>query len=239
MNHVKGFVLLSGGIDSTTCLHIALEQCKSVDAISIDYGQRHKVELEYALTTCEELKIQHKTIRADNLIQSTMLTDPSQKLPDMDYADIKGVSPTYVPFRNGLMLSILASHAQGWIKAADYDNVQDVVGIYFGAHAEDALNWAYPDCTPQFIGAMVNAIYTGTYYQVCLHAPLEHMTKSEIITKGTQLGVNWKTTWSCYKGGNKHCGTCPTCRARKVAFIDAKVDDPTQYEPRFHRGPQK
>jgi 7-cyano-7-deazaguanine synthase len=101
--------------------------------------------------------------------------------------------------------------------------------LYFGAHAEDARAWAYPDCTPEFIGAMANAIYIGSYQQLRLRTPLEWLTKADIIQLGDRLGVPWEQTWSCYAGGQSHCGTCPTCRARRQGFVRAGVYDPTMY----------
>jgi 7-cyano-7-deazaguanine synthase len=154
-----------------------------------------------------------------------MLTNPDDKIPEVAYADIKGVSPTYVPFRNGLMLSAITSFAAGMLS----DNDESESGIYFGAHAEDAQNWAYPDCTFEFSGAMANAIFIGTYYKLRLHVPLIWMVKKEIIQKGADLGVDFSKTWSCYVGGDKHCGVCPTCRSRRLGFIDAGITDPTEY----------
>lgn len=239
------FVLLSGGLDSSTCLYIAKEQMAKVGgivkAVSMDYGQRHTVELEYAQRLCYLNGIEHTILDITNFVGNNMLTDATIALPDVDYADIKGISPTYVPFRNGFMLSRLAAYAQEYVNAeilklgADTDGknnqslVEDLVTLYFGAHTEDALNWAYPDCTPEFIGAMANAIYIGTYRTVRLSTPLMSISKAQIVEWGTKLGVPYDMTWSCYKGDETHCGTCPTCRARKSAFIKAGVTDPTEY----------
>src|SRR5690606_32391056 len=101
--------------------------------------------------------------------------------------------------------------------------------LAYGAHAEDAQNWAYPDCTPEFIGAMANAIFIGSYQRLRLWAPLMNMQKYQIVRVGADLGVPFHLTTSCYKGGDKHCGTCPTCISRKGAFIRANVPDPTVY----------
>jgi len=291
----KAFVLLSGGMDSTTCLYKAImdyapqkywdiddgtDNFKEwvnldpseipvdwVEAVSINYGQRHKKELEYAKATCDRLGIKHTILDVGKLLSgaTVMLTDESVgnvAVPDIDYADIKGVSPTYVPFRNGLMLSALTAHAQKYVneqiaeRAAMYedgladqpgstqadieaakqqhtadatDDAKNLCGIYFGAHSEDAANWAYPDCTPEFIGAMANAIYIGSYMAIRLHTPIQWLMKHEIVSLGDSLGVPFETTWSCYKGGEYQCGTCPTCRSRKQAFELAGVTDPTQY----------
>lgn len=273
----KAFVLLSGGMDSTTCLYQAvydfmpedpglslaygdkriwedvMREAKPgdieinwVEAVSIYYGQRHKKEMGYAKGTCERLGIKHSILDVGSLLRgdSVMLTDDSRDtvdVPNIDYADIKGVSPTYVPFRNGLMLSALTAHAQKWVNDenqkffASQENSGNgekspvQAGIYFGAHAEDAHNWAYPDCTPEFIGAMANAIYIGSYMQIRLHTPIQWCQKAGVVELGESLGVDFANTWSCYKGEALHCGICPTCRSRRQAFIAAEIVDPTQY----------
>lgn len=266
----KAFVLLSGGLDSTTCLYQAVYEykpeqileenvqgmidqgattdCEWVEAVSVYYGQRHKKEMDYAKRTCERLGIKHSVLDVGSLLRgdTVMLTDDSRgqvEVPNIDYADIKGVSPTYVPFRNGLMLSALTAHAQKWVNEQNVIldqmineggapiSVDDKIsaGIYFGAHSEDAHNWAYPDCTPEFIGAMANAIYIGSYMQIRLHTPLQWLQKAGVVELGDSLGVPFEETWSCYKGEELHCGTCPTCRSRKQAFEAAGVADPTEY----------
>jgi len=275
----RAFVLLSGGIDSTTCLHRAIRDFAPagssavdgvtidpkivqagdwVEAISVDYGQRHRKEAEYAAKTCEKFGIKHSVLNIRGILDGAgvMLADASVAIPDISYDEIKGVSPTYVPFRNGTLLSLITAHAQKWVNAqieelfndefAQYQRAPDVAadmvirqravgrmkdsaGIYFGAHAEDAANWAYPDCTPEFIGSMANAMYVGSYSCVRLYTPLEWMDKRAVIEEGERLGVDWSLTWSCYAGGEKHCGACPTCRARKAGFVAAGVGDPTVY----------
>lgn len=252
----KAFVLLSGGLDSTTCLYQAIHDyapdhnsavqvidkhtrasgCDWVEAVSIYYGQRHKKEMDYAKNTCERLGIKHSILDVGSLLRgdTVMLTDDSigkVEVPNIDYSEIKGVSPTYVPFRNGLMLSALTAHAQKWVNEKNEEDWVDKVsaGIYFGAHSEDAHNWAYPDCTPEFIGAMANAIYIGSYMQIRLHTPLQWLQKVGVVTLGDSLGVRFEDTWSCYKGEELHCGVCPTCRSRKQAFEAAGIADPTVY----------
>jgi 7-cyano-7-deazaguanine synthase len=279
MTAKKAFVLLSGGMDSTTCLHKAIMEfapCPKdeleirhdgvmrldternqwinlnetggidwVEAISVDYGQRHIKESQYAAETCEKFGIDHKVLNIQGLLsgKGVMLADASVPIPNIDYADIKGVSPTYVPYRNGTLLSLITAHAQKWVNnqitgyvehagettQSATNMMRDSVGIYFGAHSEDAANWAYPDCTPEFIGAQANAIYTGSYYAIRLYTPLQWLMKDEIVTLGEKLNVDWKNTWSCYAGGDNHCGTCPTCRSRRSAFVKAGVNDPTRY----------
>lgn len=233
----KAFVLISGGIDSSTALAIASmdDTFDEVEGVSINYGQRHAKEIGYAQAQCENFGAYHSTIDASGLLSGGMLTDPAQAIPDTTYAEITGVSPTYVPFRNGTLLALIAAKAQAWVNKNGKEPSGGVVFpspeavIYFGAHAEDAQAWAYPDCTPEFIGAMAAAIYIGSYHAVRLLAPLTYMRKHEIVTLGNQLGVPFKKTWSCYAGGDFHCGKCPTCYARQEAFNIAGVDDPTEY----------
>lgn len=272
----KAFALLSGGIDSTTCLYKAMYEYAPkwtpvadmihdavnhnvpqlvtwVEAISIDYGQRHIKEADHAKATCDLFGIKHTVISLKDILsgKNVMLTDKSVEVPDTTYDKILGVSPTYVPFRNGTMLSVITAHAQKHVnqqiaEAAQviHDTVgnsheqamklateeaKDLVGIYFGAHAEDAQNWAYPDCTPEFIGAMANAIYIGSYMSIRLHTPFTWSEKWEIVRAGDELGVKWENTWSCYKGEELHCGACPTCYARQESFRRAGVQDPTEY----------
>ena len=215
----RALVLLSGGIDSATCLMLAIQDNKDVVAISIDYNQRHKKEIKHAQAICNRLDVEHRTW-AMTLPESMLTAGSSEVIPDASYADLpSGVSPTYVPFRNGNFLSTMASIAH-----AEHFDV-----IYFGAHAEDAHNWVYPDCTPEFIGAMANAIYIGTYHEVRLRAPLTYMSKADVVFLGMSLGVPFDLTWSCYSDEDLHCGRCPTCRARKAAFSHACVNDPTIY----------
>ena len=108
--------------------------------------------------------------------------------------------------------------------------IMDAQYVYFAAHADDAHNWAYPDTTPEFIGAMGNAMWIGTYHQVRLRTPLMWLTKAEIVTLGTRKNVPFELTYSCYEGNPKHCGACPTCVNRIEAFRQAGIKDPVEYE---------
>lgn len=227
----QAFVLHSGGIDSTTCLYHAIKNfgSENTTAISVYYGQRHRKEIECSQAICTAAGVKHRTIKLADQPPS-MLTDDAVEIPSVDYADIKGVSPTYVPFRNGQLLSYITAVAHGSLATDDAGHLKQQGVVYFGAHAEDAYNWAYPDCTPEFIGAMANAIYIGTYNYVRLATPLEWLGKADIVKLGTELCVPWQLTWSCYKGEDLHCGVCPTCRARIQGFRDAGVMDPTEYK---------
>jgi len=223
LQNCKALVLHSGGLDSTTALAIAIEdygyKYNSVGSVSIQYGQRHAKEIDQAELICQYFDVPHIVLEAPAMPKS-MLTNKQAEIPDVAYSEIEGVSPTYVPFRNGLFLSYLACIAQA-IEAE---------AIYIGAHAEDAYNDAYPDCSLQFIGTMGAAVYIGTYHQVRIRAPLLNMSKADVVTLGTKLNAPLGLTWSCYKGDEKHCGHCPTCYARKEAFHKANVRDPTCYD---------
>lgn len=219
----KAYVLLSGGVDSSTALALANRDWDGrVCAVGVNYGQRHTKELEQAHLIANHYKNQWVVRDIQGFIQSGGLTDPGLKIPSVSYAELPhGVSPTYVPFRNSTLLSLVTGMA-----AVD----DEAEAVYVGVHAEDAENWAYPDCTPEFMGGMANAIYIGTYHKIRLYTPLIWMTKTEVVQVGESLDVPWELTWSCYEGRELHCGICPTCRARNTAFIEGRGADPTQYE---------
>jgi 7-cyano-7-deazaguanine synthase len=233
----KQFVLFSGGLDSATVLYHALlnfpegsahgDERFGVEAVSIDYGQRHAKEMKFAEALANLNGIHHTVLKMPDLLSGSMLTSFAP-IPEVSYADLPhGISPTYVPFRNGLMLSMLAAYAQKWV-GEQIDSRRAT--IYIGAHSEDAANDAYPDCSPMFLASMMSAIDIGTYHTVNLEAPLAGLQKADVVKKGSILGVPFASTWSCYKGGSKHCGKCPTCRARREAFTKAGISDPTQYD---------
>jgi 7-cyano-7-deazaguanine synthase len=218
----KAYVLLSGGIDSSTCLAMANKTFDgSVTGIIIEYGQRHIKEVFSARQVAGFFGLPVVVKNLARIIGVGGLTDSSLEVPQVSYKDLaKGISPTYVPFRNGLFLSVAAS-----IAMAD----REAELIYYGAHAEDAENDAYPDCSVPFIEAIGEAVFIGTYGQIRLAAPLAKMTKKQVVLAGDNLGVPWHHTWSCYEGGMIHCGACPTCRSRRNAFFEANVIDPTGY----------
>lgn len=222
---MKGLVLLSGGIDSTTCLALALQECEHVEAISFLYGQKHVRELTAAENISTYFTVPYQMIRLPNIFGGfgSTLMDPDKVNPHLTYEELReseGPSPTYVPYRNGNLLSLASTVAL--VKGLDL--------LYFGAHADDAHNWAYPDCTPEFIGAMANAVHIGSYMKLRLKTPLMWLDKASIIKLGAELDVPFDLTYSCYEGGELHCGLCPTCVARKEAFSLAGVGDPTKYE---------
>ena len=228
------FVLHSGGLDSTACLLKAIQEVgkEKVEAVGFQYGQKHSYEIAVAHNIARKLGVSSRLIDLpESLFASTTssLVNKNIALPDATYEELKhtkGQSPTYVPFRNGIFLSLVSAVAL----QSGKENT-----IFYGAHSEDARNWAYPDCTPEFNGSMASAIYIGTYHQVRLVTPLQFMSKADVVReyiKYNNLEIAY-STWSCYRGPEEtglHCGTCPTCRARKEAFFQAGVRDFTHYE---------
>ena len=219
----KVVVLLSGGLDSTTCAAIAVEEFGEafVQGVSFVYGQKHEQEVESAANVAAWYNFPHEIIELPNVFEGfgSTLIDANKSNPVGTYDDITGVSPTYVPFRNGILISYAA--AIGLTKEVDL--------IYFGAHSEDAANWAYPDCTPEFIGSMASAIYVGTYHKLRLVTPLQWMDKKDVVQVGLYLDAPYHLTTSCYNGGEVACGRCPTCRSRRAAFAYWSARDPIPY----------
>lgn len=230
MNHA--FVSLSGGIDSATCLGLARNEFgrEYTHAYSVDYGQRHDTEIEHAKGLCSYYEVDHQILHLGPQPRSN-LTDATAEIPKVSYAELgEGISPSYHFFRNGQFLSTIAAWAAARMDAYRRGYGHKGVGfMYIGTHAEDAANWAYADCTPEFIGPMAAAIFVGTYQTIRLKAPLLERSKSQVVALGCSIGVPYEMTWSCYLGGAVHCGECPTCRARKEAFKQAGYTDPTVY----------
>ena len=189
---MKALVLFSGGVDSTTCLAIAVDKYgkDNVLALSISYGQKHSKETEAA----EKIAAYYGVPRESYAEQ-------------LEKTDGKPVS-TYVPFRNGLFLSCAASVALS----------NGCTEIYYGVHSDDAAGNAYPDCSIDFNNAINSAIYIGSGNQLKVIAPFVSMNKADVVAKGLSLKVPYKMTWSCYEGGEKPCGICGTCRDRIAAF---------------------
>ena len=225
----KAVVLSSGGMDSTTCLAIAVNKygAENVSALSIFYGQRHAKELEAARNIATFYNVAHYEFDAAEIFRnsnSALLNTSTAPLEKTSYAAQiqKNSSPriaTYVPFRNGLMLSMAASFADGLY---DDSNIE----IYIGVHSDDAAGNAYADCSAKFIAAMSAAIRIGTYEKIRIVAPFLCQNKADVVKAGLELGVPYELTWSCYAGDDKPCGQCATCRDRAAAFAANNVKDP-------------
>lgn len=225
----KALVLSSGGVDSTTCISIAVKELgkENVSTVSVFYGQKHSKELECAERIAEHFGVKHYTIDLSGILKYSncpLLAHSTEEIKHKSYAeqiaeDGEGMVSTYVPFRNGLMLSAVAALA-----VSIYP--EDEVGIYLGAHADDAAGEAYADCSEAFTSTMAKAIGIGTYNKVSVVAPLVQMNKAEVVKTGLELGTPYQLTWSCYEGGEKPCGTCGTCIDRANAFKANGVGDP-------------
>lgn len=226
-------VLLSGGLDSTVTAALARRRYPSTHGLTISYGQSHAMEVEAAARVADALQLaswQHITLAPD-LLAGGSITG-SAAMPDATYEDLAasvGPSPTYVPFRNGTFLSLAAAYTLQRLEQLTGHDAGTVAGeVWAGMHAEDARGWAYPDCTPEFIGAMANAIYVGTYQRVRLVAPLQNMTKTEVVRQGLEVSAPMHLTRSCYSTQPTPCGTCPACRGRAHAFAEVGVPDRAQ-----------
>lgn len=230
----KAFVLSSGGLDSTTCLALAVEKygADNVVTASLYYGQKHDKELQCAKKVAEYYKVRHIEEDISNVMKYAKdvctLIKGGDNIQHTSYEEqIKNNSlgrvDTYVPFRNGLFLSIAAAYADSIFPGED-------VEIYYGAHADDAAGNAYADCTPEFAEAMDKAINLGTYGKIKVARPLINWNKARVVKEGLRLNTPYHLTWSCYEGNEKQCGVCGTCRDRKAAFLANGIEDPVGYE---------
>lgn len=214
----KSLIVYSGGLDSTTLLweyapEIAL-------AVNFHYGSNHNErEAACARSNCQKLGIPLLEIDLEFMSKyfKSSLLEGGDAIPEGNYDD-DNMRSTVVPFRNGIMLSVAAGLAE----------TNELTTILIANHAGDHA--IYPDCRPGFVDAMGKAISEGTYEGIKLSAPYTHLTKAQIVERGARLGVDYSDTYSCYRGGEKHCGTCGTCRERAEAFTLAGIPDPTQYE---------
>ena len=211
-------IIVSGGMDSITLLYDHKDEIAL--GISFDYGSNHNArEIPFAKMHCERLGIKHITINLDFMHQyfKSSLLDGAKAIPEGHYAD-DNMKSTVVPFRNGIMLSIA-------IGIAESNNLDQV---FIANHGGD--HTIYPDCRPEFINAIDAAATAGTYNNVKVVAPYTKITKSDIARIGKKLGIDYTETWSCYKGGEVHCGKCGTCVERKEALAEAGIEDKTIYE---------
>lgn len=224
---MKATVLLSGGVDSTTCLAVAIKKFgrENVTAISIFYGQRHERELTSAKKIAEYYGVPHYEFDAAQIMaysDSALINTSTKNLEPTTYGEQIKKNPrvaTYVPFRNGLMLAMAASFTDGIFNGEDAE-------IFIGVHQDDSAINAYADCSENFIGAMNQAVTIGTYGKIKITAPFVGKTKADIVKVGLELNVPYELTWSCYERGEIPCGVCATCRDRAAAFAANNVEDP-------------
>lgn len=213
----NAIIALSGGLDSATLMYLYQEQIAL--AVSFDYGSTHnEIEIEHARQLCHELSIEHIVIKLDFLQKhfTSGLLLGQENIQKGSYSP-ENMATTIVPFRNGIMISILAGIAEsrklGYVLLANH----------FGDHA------IYPDCTEAFASSMHLAVQSGTTNRVSLLTPFTQWSKTDIVREGDRLGVPFHKTYSCYMGQELHCGQCATCMERKQAFQEAGIEDPTRY----------
>lgn len=219
----KAVIILSGGIDSTTLAYDMADKGYGVSALTFIYGQRHVREIESAERICRGLSVEHRVIDLSaikGLLSGSALTDPSVEVPEVpetaDHYDT--LKATIVPNRNAIFLSVAVGLAVSAGSGA----------VFFGAHHSD--RGVYPDCRKEFVEAFQHAERLATDVPgLVIEAPYAEYDKSHIVGLGAGLGVPFKLTWSCYKGGAVHCGVCSSCRERKRAFSESGVPDPTEY----------
>ena len=211
-------IIVSGGMDSTTMLYDKKDEIAL--GISFDYGSNHNArEIPLAEMHCSRLGIEHITIPLDFMhryFESSLLSG-AEAIPEGHYAD-ENMKSTVVPFRNGIMLAVAVGIAES----------RGLKKVMIANHGGD--HTIYPDCRPEFISAIDAAAKAGTYANVEIVAPYTNITKADIAAIGKRLGVDYSETWSCYKGGKRHCGKCGTCVERKEALADAGIKDNTAYD---------
>ncbi|RYD27881.1 MAG: 7-cyano-7-deazaguanine synthase QueC [Verrucomicrobiaceae bacterium] len=216
---MKVCVLLSGGMDSVTALHHAAREHEVTSALSFDYGSKHNErEISFAAWHAVQIGVPHTVIALPFINEhfSSDLLQSGGEIPDGHYAE-QNMKRTVVPFRNGIMLSIAAGFAES----------RGAEGLVIAAHSGDHA--VYPDCREPFMQSVSDAIRLGTYAEIAVLRPFIATDKAGIAAIGGELGVDFSQTWSCYKGGAVHCGTCGTCVERREAFLMAGVPDPTVY----------
>lgn len=215
----KVVVLCSGGMDSVAALYEAARDFEITAVLSFHYGSKHNDrEIPFAEFHAQKLDVPHSTVRLDFIgeqFESDLLKKGGE-IPKGHYEE-QTMKQTVVPFRNGIMLSIAGGFAES--KGAQ--------GLVIAAHSGDHA--IYPDCREEFMRSMSDAIRLGTYAEVEVIRPFISMTKAEIAKRGNELGVDFSQTWSCYVGGETHCGECGTCVERREAFLLAGISDPTKY----------
>ena len=211
-------IVVSGGMDSVTLLYEKKDEIAL--GISFDYGSNHNHnELPLAALHCQRLGIAHVVIPLGFMHQyfKSSLLESGESIPDGSY-DEENMKSTVVPFRNGVMLAVAAGIAES----------NGLTKVLIANHGGD--HTIYPDCRPDFIAAMDAAVEAGTFARVRVVAPYTNISKADIARRGRALGIDYAETWSCYKGGHVHCGTCGTCVERKEALREAGIEDNTPYQ---------
>ena len=211
-------IVVSGGMDSVTLLYEKKDEIAL--GISFDYGSKHNHnELPLAALHCQRLGITHVVIPLGFMYQyfKSSLLESGDSIPDGSY-DEENMKSTVVPFRNGVMLAVAAGIAES----------NGLTKVLIANHGGD--HTIYPDCRPEFIAAMDAAVEAGTFARVRVVAPYTNISKADIARRGRALGIDYAETWSCYKGGHVHCGTCGTCVERKEALREAGIEDNTTYQ---------
>ena len=227
---MKALVLFSGGLDSSVCLAMAVKKygADEVLALSVQYGQKHKKELEASEKVAAYYGVKRMTLDLGEIFRGStcsLLEGSEKEIPHGEYSEqLKdtqgGPVDTYVPFRNGLFLSSAAAVALS----------HGCKEIYYGAHADDAAGNAYPDTSVAFNNAINDAIYIGSGNELKVIAPFIDQGKEKVVEIGNELGVPFELTWSCYEGHEKACGVCGTCLDRLRAFKMNGLTDPILYE---------
>lgn len=215
----KVVVVYSGGMDSFTVLHNAIKQGYQPLALSFNYGQRHSKELDYAANVCKSLNITHKIVditAINQLLAGSALTDDID-VPEGHYEE-PSMQQTVVPNRNMILLSLAVGYAVS----------NGCTKVFYGAHSGD--HTIYPDCRPEFVEKMNAVCEIANYEAVSIETPYLKVSKTDILTDGLQMGLDYAQTWTCYNGREKACGKCGACQERLEAFRDNGATDPLEYE---------
>ena len=216
----KAVVIYSGGMDSYTVLHLALQQGYKVYAVSFNYGQRHSKELDVAVKVCADLGVSHKLVditAINQLLQGSSLTSTEIDIPTGEYEE-DNMKSTVVPNRNMILLSLAIGYA---VSLGSTE-------VFYGAHSGD--HDIYPDCRPEFVDAMNIVSSIANYDDVQIISPFLHQTKLTILEVGLNMGLDYGQTWTCYLGQEKACGKCGSCVERLEAFAKVGLTDPVRYE---------
>ncbi|MCD8207723.1 MAG: 7-cyano-7-deazaguanine synthase QueC [Bacteroidales bacterium] len=217
---MRSVVLVSGGLDSTVLLAKMVAEGRSVIGFGVDYGQRHVREIESACAVCARLGVEYKLLKLPSLKEifgANSLTDGSVDVFEGRYEE-EGMKNTVVPARNLILISLATAFAIS----------EKCDTVLYAAHSGDHA--IYPDCRPKFAKKLDDVVRIADWHEVRLERPFVGMTKAEIVKLGNELSAPMELTWSCYKGGERHCGKCATCLERRAAFAEAKVQDLTEYE---------